>query len=936
MTLAAGSRLGPYEVTAALGAGGMGEVWRATDTRLGRDVALKLLPEDFAADPDRHVRFEREAKLLASLNHPNIATLYGLEHLEIDGPATGAVGAELASARGLDRSSAAGEGWPEPITAGPVRLHVLVMELVEGEGLDDRITRGPIPFEEAIPVARQIAEALEAAHGAGIVHRDLKPANVRIRPDGAVKVLDFGLAKTWDAPTGDAGLSLSPTVTHHATAAGVILGTAAYMAPEQARGRPVDKRADIWAFGVVLWEMLAGRSLFDGETATDVLAAVLTRDPDLAVLPAGTPPALRRLLGRCLERNPKNRLHDIADARIELVDAMGQVGEADLEPSSPVSTPRNGWSWRLPVFATIALALGLVAGRYLRSAGQPPPLVRAAIEAPEGTELVPTGDYAGAVTVSPDGRQLAFTARDGSGVTRLYVRSLSAGEARVIPSSEGAHYPFWSPDSRSLGFFNGEQLLRVELAEGAPQALAPADSGRGGTWGKSGIIVYAPSFDTSLFQIPASGGQPAPASVLEAGRWEGTHRFPSFLPDGTHFLFEVRGYNSWMRAQDGVFVGSVWDPTQRVRLLAHASNAVYASGRLLFVRNGDLCAQRFDPDHLKLSGPVSILVHDVRFDRRYSLGVFSAAAGVLAFQHGAGQDQTELAWLDRTGRRVELVDGAANHDGVSLSPDGSQALVSMFDPATSRSHLEVFDLARKSSTRLTFGEADDYGATWSPDGTRVLFARVGEKGIALWIKPADGSTAERPFRPEVPGELLYPLTWSPDGKQVLVTSLPGGALPTGYWILPASGEGEPERYTDSRSNGDIALFSPDGRWVVFDANEGKGERTYLARFPDTGGRWQFAEDSASYSRWTRGGREIVYANGDTGQLTSLPVDLSGSSPRFGAPRQLFALPQTSIAGEYFDVSPDGERILALLPVENARPTPYTLILNWERLLEQDR
>ncbi|MBK9376628.1 MAG: PD40 domain-containing protein [Holophagales bacterium] len=390
-----------------------------------------------------------------------------------------------------------------------------------------------------------------------------------------------------------------------------------------------------------------------------------------------------------------------------------------------------------------------------------------------------------------------------------------------------------------------------------------------------------------------------------------------------------------MRASDGVFVGSLDDPGKRVRLLPLATNATYASGRLLFVRNGDLCAQRFDPDRRALSGPVSILVRDVRFDRRYSLGVFSATAGVLALQHGAGQDANELVWLDRAGRRGERLGNAAVHDGVELSPDATQVLVSMFDPATSRCHLEVFDLARRTSTRLTFGEADDYCAIWSADGTQVLFARVSDQGIGLWVKPADGSTAERRFRPETRGEVLFPLDWSPDGSRVLFSSLPGGALATGLWTLPASGEGTPERFTDSRGNGDLGQFSPDGQWVVFDANEGKGSRSALARFPDTGGRWQLAEDSAVYSRWTRRGREIVYLAFDTAHATALPVDLSGRAPRFGVPERLFPVPTLSINGNTFDVTPDGERLLFVLPVPNARPTPYTLILNWERFLEQE-
>ena len=900
MTLAPGSRLGPYEVTAKLGEGGMGEVYRATDSRLRREVAIKVLPAAFTEDRERLARFEREAQLLAQLHHSNIASIFGLEE---------------------------GEG-----------VRALVMELVEGPTLAERLIDGALPLDEALAIARQIAEALEEAHEKGIVHRDLKPQNVKVTEDGRVKVLDFGLAKAMDrvaGPSSAADLARSPTLTAHGTQLGMILGTAAYMAPEQARGGAVDRRADVWAFGVVLYEMLAGRSLFAAETVSDTLAGVLKGEIDLDGLPPSTPGAIRRLLRRCLERNPKDRLHDIADARLELQEAMSGSGEPALAGPAPPPSRRVP-PWRLPAVAALALALGLAGGWAWRSTPPQPPLVRAAIPAPAGTELVPVGDNAGPVVVSPDGSQLAFTARDVAGVTRLYVQPLAAGKARVIPASEGARYPFWSPDGRSLGFFDAERLLVVDTVEGTPLPLAPANAARGGSWSSQGVIVFAPSFDTPLFQVPAGGGPQTAASVLDAETREGTHRFPSFLPDGRHFLFEARGYNYWMRAQDGVFVGSIDDPAQRVRLLPHASNAVYAAGRLLFARNGDLCAQSFDPDRLELSGPVAILARDVRFDRRYSLGVFSAAPGVLALQHGAGQDENELAWFDRAGQRIELLHGAANHDGLNLSPDGSQAVVSFFDPATSRSHLEVFDLARKSSTRLTFNDADDYGALWSPDGTRVLFARVGEQGVGLWVKPADGSAAERRLRPPSREEILYPLAWSPDGSEILLTSLPGGSLPTGYWLLPASGEGALTRYTDSRSNGDIGLFSPDGRWVVFDANEGKGERTYLARYPDTGGRWQVGEDSAYYSRWTRGGREIIYLTSDSGHLTSLPLDLAGSAPRVGGLQRLFQLPPVSLSGASFDVSADGERILAVVPAQGARPTPYTLILNWEGLLAEER
>jgi len=901
-----GTKLGPYEITAKLGEGGMGEVYRATDTKLRRDVAIKVLPAAFTEDKERLARFEREAQLLAQLHHPNIASIFGLE--------------ESDDARAL------------------------VMELVEGPTLAERLETGALPFEEVLSIAVQIAQALEAAHDKGIVHRDLKPQNVKVSSDGTVKVLDFGLAKAMDPAansTSAADLARSPTLLNsptltavQGTQLGVILGTAAYMAPEQARGAAVDKRADIWAFGVVLHEMLVGRSLFAADTVTDTLAGVLKTEIDLAELPDSTPAAIRRLLRRCLERNPKNRLHDIADARIELAEALSRPDESASPALPEVASSRKFRWWQFAAGAAVALAVGLIAGRSLQPRPELPPLVQAIVETPPGAELVTTGGAPGPVVVSPDGSQLAFTARDEGGEIRLYVHALASGTTKAIPGSEAASYPFWSPDSRSLGFFNGRQLLRVEIGAGSPQPLTVAGAARGGSWGASGVIVYAPSYDSALLQIPASGGQPSPASALDATRSEGTHRFPSFLPDGRHFLFETRNYTSWIGTQgEGVFAGSIDDPAERAQLLPSASNAMYAAGRLLFVRNGTLWAQRFDPARLALSGPVSSLVQDVRFDRRYSLGVFSATAGVLALQHGARQDETELVWLDRTGRRLERFGVPAIYDGVDLSPDGSKAAVSITDPATSRNHLEIVDLVAKRSTRLTLDDGDDSGAVFSPDGSRVLFIRTDEQGIGLWTKPVDGATAERRFRPASPGELLYPLSWSPDGERILVTSLPGGTLPSGFWTLSASGTGDPERYTDSRGIGDIGWFSPDGRWVLFDANEGTSQGTYLARFPDTGGRWALPDKAATYSRWTRGGREIVYVSESTGQLTALPVDLSGPSPRFGTPQSLFGLAPSSVHGESWDIAADGERILAQLPVEHARPEPYTLILNWERLLE---
>ena len=896
--VAPGSKLGPYEVLSRLGAGGMGEVWRARDARLQRDVALKILPEIFASDPDRLARFQREAQALAALNHPNIAQIYGYEE------------------------------------AGGVRA--LAIELVDGEDLAERLVRGALPPDEALPIARQVAEALEAAHEKGIVHRDLKPANVKLTADGTVKVLDFGIAKaiSGDAAGGVATSTptLMPTMTSAGTAAGFILGTAAYMSPEQARGKPVDRRADVWAFGALLYEMLAGRRAFEGETVTDVLAAVVTRDPDWDALPASVPPSVRRLVRRALVKDPRNRLQAIGDARVVLQETLAGTGETDRAVLAPPLVPARPRTRLLPwaIAALFGLATLALAVAFLARAPSAPVAartIRAAIPPPPGTEFVPIGSAAGSPVLSPDGLHVAFVARDAKGTSRLYVQPLATGEPRALEGTEGARRPFWAPDGRSLGFCANNQLQRVEIVGGRPAVIAPVSDERGGSWGKDGTIVFAPDFNGAIFRIPAAGGRAEPVTILDRTRREGTHRYPSFLPDGRHFLYLARGYLAYTHADEGVYVGSIDDPGFRVKLLSFATSAAYAAGRLYYVRDGALVAQTFDLAQLRLEGDPAVVARDVRFDPRFSHGVFSVSdAGLIVYQAAGNQDDTELVWLDRQGRRIGTLDGPGHFGGVSISPQADRAVTSVYDPVTWRGHLRVYDIARGTSTRLTFEQADDIDPVWSPDGTTIAFARLADGGFHIWTKPADGSTPER---------LLYkgdgslsPVSWSADGRQLLTWSTPTEKGETGLWTLDASGTGTPQRFTGSRFNGELAQFSPDGRWVVFDADESGPTRAYVAAFPDTGARWQVSDQDGTSPRWSRDGKEIVYLE-DSTFVTAVPVDHSGAAPRFGTPERLFEVPLAVTLEWRYDVTRDGERFLVVLPLEHARAEPFTLVVGWD-------
>ncbi len=893
-----GDHVGPYDVAARLGAGGMGEVWRAEDTRIGREVALKLLPEDFADDAERQARFEREARTLASLNHHNIATLYGLEHL--DGK------------------------------------HVLVMELVEGEGLDEVIARGPLPVDEAAAIALQIAAALEAAHEAGIVHRDLKPANVRIRPDGTVKVLDFGLAKVWEADEATSGLTHSPTITSLHTRAGVLLGTAAYMAPEQARGKRVDRRTDIWAFGVVLWEMLTGRRMFDGETVTDVIAAVVTRDPDWVALPPATPAAVRRILGRCLRRDPRTRQPDIASVRLDLEELGG--GEDEAEESSRVAaSPRTTTPVRRPRLAWAAIALvAMLTGGALASLLQPrpppPPVVEFEVTPPPETRFYLDPERPGAATVSPDGGAIAFTA-EAKGKYQLYIRQLDSAAGRAVPGTEGAQYPFWSPDSRWVGFFDGSRIKKVQAigGVGSPVTICEVQEMKGASWGSSGFIVFAPSAGDVLERVSDAGGTPAPVTVFGHELNEDSHRHPRFLPDGRHFLYLAR-VNSGT-PENGVMVGSL-DGGPGKLLLRSPAAAEYASGYLLFLRDAALMAQPFDPGRLELTGEAVPVADGIRV---VSMGtaqaVFTASDnGVLAYQIGDIAAARQLVWHDREGRVMGPLGDAATYWDVAVAPGGRETAVTISEGSRGAGSADVwtYDLRRGVRTRLTFDPHDESGLVWSPDGRTLVFSSNREGPYDLYAITVGGTQPER---------LLYasdgakfPCSISPDGRFLLFAE---DHERTGIdlMLLPLEGEPKPRPFITSDFNQPHGVFSPDGRWVAYASNESGHMEVYVTPFPGPGRKWQISTQGGSWPQWRDDGRELYY-RAPVGTIFRVSVETRGESLLVGTPQSLEFAVTTDGSSARYSAAADGSRFLSIDPVTSEVQPPLTVVLNWTARLSR--
>jgi Tol biopolymer transport system component len=896
MTIASGTRLGPYEVLSLLGAGGMGEVYRAMDPRLNREVAVKVLPEDLFEGEERKQRFEREARLLAALNHPGIAAIYSFE--EVPG------------------------------------RHLLVMELAEGESLDKKIAAGPLPLEECLSHARQIAEALEAAHEKGIVHRDLKPANVVVSSEGKIKLLDFGLAKAFENENGSSPeISMSPTLTARATAAGVILGTAAYMSPEQARGKPVDKRADVWAFGVVLFEMLTGKRLFHGETVSDTLAAVL-RDPvDFGKLPPSTPPSVRVLLERCLERDSKQRLQAIGESRIALERTI--AGSSGVRPGVPrelVPAPRACRAHLYPsggLGAAFAAATGALA---LRARAPEERVYRATINPPEGTSFVVDTTQPGPAVLSPDGRRLAFTARNADGKVRLYVRSLDSTEAQPLNGTENAQYPFWSPDGRFIAFGADQKLKRIEASGGPPSILCGVtDFPKGGAWSPTGVIVFSPAAGGPLHVVSENGGEAKALTKLDAKRGDNSHRMPFFLPDGKHFLFLARVTGALPAEGHQVLVGSV-DGGEPKPLLRSPAAAEYASGHLLFMRDRALMAQRFDASRLTLEGEPRPVTENVSVISGAAKGVFSVSqSGVLVAQIGAPVVLgAQLEWVDRSGKTLgTLVDRAA-YDEISISPDGRNVAVSAIDEKAGTHDLWICDVARNLKTRFTFEPAEEGAPRWSPDGRSVVYfaARGSQQGV--YRKQLGGSgTEELLFASE---SIKRPSAVSPDGKFAAFYEL-GAETNQDIWILPLAGDRKPFPFLRTSFSEAHATFSTDGKWLAYQSNESGRTEVYVAPFPGPGRKWQVSAQGGAYPLWRQGGREILYQELQTNKIFSVPVTLKGDAPDFGHATELFvATPPIAGLAPRFDATADGKKFIVIRPSQTRETGSLTLVVNWAATL----
>jgi serine/threonine protein kinase/Tol biopolymer transport system component len=908
MTLTAGTKLGLYDILSPLGAGGMGEVYRAKDTRLGRDVAIKVLPEEFFEDEERRLRFEREARTLATLNHPGIAAIYSFEEI--------------------------------PGNSSSSTRHLLVMELVEGEDLAEKLLSGPLSLEESLPIAKQIAEALEAAHEKGIVHRDLKPANVKVTEDGKVKLLDFGLAKAFAAEGESSkggsggGVTQSPTLTARATAAGVILGTAAYMSPEQARGKALDKRTDVWSFGCVLYEMLTGKRAFEGETVSDTLVSVLSKEPDWSALRApGVSSKVVELLRRCLQRDVKQRLRDIGDARIALEEEMGAAAsssgqlpfeEIQAAPNPTVARSASATrergsrkslhlSWALAAaFAVAALALGVLAlrPRVPQASRQ---TVRFVLTPPPG------GSFSSWPALTADGTTILYSVQGAGGTNFLWTRRLDSVEAKPLPVELPAfRFPFWSPDGRSIAYGAGEKLVRLDLAAARPQSLCPATLAFHGCWGSKGDLLFVPYYGAPIHRVSSEGGASAPVTTVDGAREETAHLSPSFLPDGRRFLFFARLKHEGQSREGWICAASL--DGKEVRRIRQADAFVGVSDHALyFTVEGTLFSQAFDEKSLATRGePVAIPGRVLQEGDSATSNASVARDGTLVFRSDPPRLRRIVA-VDRTGRRLRSIGAPGEYiEPLRLSPDGSRIAVARLDERTALGALWLVDVAEGAAIRLTTGRLEERFPVFSPDGKSLAFGWDREGPYDIVIRSLEGGTPDRPFAVSPldkllfdwtrEGELLY-LRNDPKESRFVLHPMESGATPRSIGTAPTDGEGS---------------VSPDGKWLAFTLTETGRSEVYVKRATEEAAKVRVSLEGGRFPRWRGDSKEIFFVGRDQ-RLMAVPWDPAAPVRRPAEP--LFAVSPAWKEWAPYDVSADGRTFYLLEPVDSAIRTEITVVVN---------
>ena len=887
MSLEPGARLGPYAIVSRIGAGGMGEVYRASDTRLDRSVAIKILPAEFAGDAQFRQRFEREARMISQLNHSHICSLF-------------------------DVGQDAGHDY-------------LVMELVEGETLADRVAKGPMPADDVMQFGIQIAEALDAAHRQNIVHRDLKPGNIMLTKSG-VKLLDFGLAKsalTAVAPT--AGTAFA-TAAKPLTQEGTIIGTFQYMAPEQLEGAEADPRTDIFAFGAVLYEMATGQRAFEGKTRTSLIAAIVSSQPKpISSLQPLTPPALEHVVERCLEKEPDARWQTARDIAEELkwISAKGsQIGVAAPIAAHRRSRERLSWS----LYPLIAILGAAAAWGVIRFRSEPLRVVETSINPPDKSEYAFAGGEAPAI--SPDGSRIAFVAQT-AGERRIWVRPLSGGAAQPLAGTESASALFWSPDSRMIGFFSGGKMKKIDASGGPAQALCDVTNPRGGTWSRDGVIVFAPGNNGPLYRVADSGGVPAEVTKLDPTH-ENDHRWPWFLPDGRHFLY-LADMRPGQGSDDGaIMVGSIDEPLKKKLVTATSSVAWSRAGYLLYWRDRSLIAQKLDVKTLEVGRDVIPIAENVALNGKNSAMFSVSDHGELIYQTGEAHVLSQLAWFDATGKRLDNVGKPADIGHLQLSHDGRRVAAAIRDPGSRHVDIWIESVTRGTATRLTFGPADNIAPVWSADDTRITYASNANGPSTVLVKRSSGTGAEETvFASSTSAHL--PTSWSPDGATILTqSSSPGkNGFDIGTISMLDKKAGIFLQTTFFEGN---AQFSPDGRWVAYQSDDSGKSQVYVLSHAGAEGKWQISTDGGSRARWSHDGRQLFYLSPDY-KLMAVDIGVNGGSLEAGTPRLLFAPPMRQIFSYQYDVAPDG-RFIVNCSIEQEHIAPITLVQNWTAALKK--